>query len=106
MADNYKSNQAQLGTSATAFIQAQNVAGGGCQIPSIFFENVHATATALLSVYYNGTTDPTKIFKASLAPGESFEWTNMIVLEQNEALNMKSDTASAINAFASYLDYP
>jgi len=69
-------------------------------VKTIVFHNTNSSAETV-EIYFNNTTDATRMLKVSLEADETLEWAlgHMIVVLDAEVLKGKSTTAAKVNYF-------
>ena len=71
-------------------------------VKAILLHNTNATPEDV-QIFFDGTADPTRILKVTIASDETFEWSigHMLVVDGNssQVLNGDAQTASKVNYF-------
>lgn len=90
-------NSGQLSDSTANIYDPDSVTG---MVKTIVLHNTNSSAEEA-EVYFNNTTDATRMLKATLQADETVEWSlgHMIVVLDAQVLKGKSTTASKVNYF-------
>ena len=90
-------NSGQLSNSTANIYDPSSVTG---MVKTVLFHNTNSS-TETVEVYFNNTTDATRMLKVEVEANDTLEWSlgHMVVVLDAEVLKGKSTTASKVNYF-------
>ena len=101
-----ESNQLLLTTSNQDLVVNATSSGEAIKVTALYVSNIHASDTATVTVTLNKAGSPLVLLNATEIPANFtlvvIDKESPINLEENDKIQIKSDTASSLNAFASY----